>query len=373
MLDRFLRRGKYCRLRHGQGPGNRFSSRRRLPCADAARDARRVLLHELVSTTGLLPSLVERGCPSSPGAGTHSPTASPGCSAPCPPPAPRALVETAGQWSFSGHPEDRQRRRRGESVGFAVYGIVFRTLLPARARSAAWRDLVRGCTCKLEARGEIRGEGFRRRASGRRAVRRAGCRVGEGCGQCEISRELEELVVLGAADRQPRRGPNARGARCGDPSATVILFRDGLPVAAVEGRAVAPTRRLRSLHFEIETLAGAPFLRHPPGPPYPHGDAAGTSRLERARDRMRNFPPEPDPALAHFAVIDRGRSETQRATRSIDWRREKKVSPYVLVEALMPGGTPDRARHVALPEQGTLAEMARFPGALPRRPVAERE
>jgi ATP-dependent Lhr-like helicase len=77
--------------------------------------------HELISSTDLLPSLVERGLAELAGAGIATADSFAGLRALLAAPEKRrALVETAGRWSLLREREKRQRRSRGENVAQAL-------------------------------------------------------------------------------------------------------------------------------------------------------------------------------------------------------------------------------------------------------------
>jgi ATP-dependent Lhr-like helicase len=242
--------------------------------------------HELVSTTGLLPSLVERGLAELAGAGIATADSFAGLRALLAAPEKRrALVETAGRWSLLRH----QRTGNVEGVARTLlkrYGIVFRTLLQRESQLPPWRDLVRVYR-RLEARGEIRGGRFVGGFGGEQFA------APDAVGRLRAVRKLEkaeELVVLGAADPLNLVGILTPEARVAAIHRNRILFRDGLPVAAVEG---GQLRRLADCDLDdsrLRTLLARRSLRHPPALRIRTATPRETSRLERARDRMRNFP-----------------------------------------------------------------------------------
>jgi ATP-dependent Lhr-like helicase len=242
--------------------------------------------HELVSTTGLLPSLVERGLAELAGAGIATADSFAGLRALLAAPEKRrALVETAGRWSLLRH----QRTGNVEGVARTLlkrYGIVFRTLLQRESQLPPWRDLVRVYR-RLEARGEIRGGRFVGGFGGEQFA------APDAVGRLRAVRKLEkaeELVVLGAADPLNLVGILTPEVRVAAIHRNRILFRDGLPIAAVEG---GQLRRLADCDLDdsrLRTLLARRSLRHPPALRIRTATPRETSRLERARDRMRNFP-----------------------------------------------------------------------------------
>ncbi len=71
-------------------------------------------------------------------------------------------IETAGRWSLVRHEAPLGPEQSAESVArqlLARYGVLFRRLLAREALLPPWRDVVRACR-RLEARGEIRGGRF---------------------------------------------------------------------------------------------------------------------------------------------------------------------------------------------------------------------
>jgi ATP-dependent Lhr-like helicase len=252
-----------------------------------ALDARGAsFFHELVAATNLLPSIVERGLAELAGAGIATADSFAGLRALLAAPEKRrALVETAGRWSLL----KSEKTDNVEAVARTLlkrYGIVFRTLLQRESRLPPWRDLVRGYR-RLEARGEIRGGRFvggfggeqfaAPDAVGRlRAVRR--------------TEKTEELVVLSAADPLNLVGILTPEARVAAIHRNRVLFHHGLPIAAVEG---GHLRRLANSDLDdsrLRTLLAGRSLRHPPTLHVRTSTPRETTWLERARDRMRNYP-----------------------------------------------------------------------------------
>jgi ATP-dependent Lhr-like helicase len=112
------------------------------------------------------------------------------------------------------------------------YGVVFRKILDREAITVAWRDLLRVYR-RLEARGEIRGGRFVAGFSGEqfasteavqllRSIRRA---PAEGV-----------LISLSAADPLNLQGIITPGPRLSSSSTNRVLYRDGVPIAVLEGK-----------------------------------------------------------------------------------------------------------------------------------------
>ncbi|HEU5153627.1 MAG TPA: hypothetical protein VFU03_02735, partial [Gemmatimonadales bacterium] len=173
-------------------------------------------------------------------------------------------IEGAGRWSLL-HPDstsraaeprpsdlqerDRATRERGSPSGpsretaeiellaltlLARYGVVFRRLLARESLTLPWRELLQVYR-RLEARGEIRGGRFVAGMQGEqfarpeavaqlRAVRRAAKEV--------------ELVVLSAADPLNLTGFVTPGDRISALASNRIAWRNGVPIAALEGNEV---------------------------------------------------------------------------------------------------------------------------------------
>jgi ATP-dependent Lhr-like helicase len=157
-------------------------------------------------------------------------------------------IESAGRWwllrtpqTGNGPPPDNvpqlELQPREQAVeAFARlllrrYGIVFRRLLERETLQASWFELGRFYR-RLEARGEIRGGYFISAVSGEqfalpeavdllRSVRKAP--------------PAAELIALSAADPLNLVGILTPGARIASIRASRILFRDGLPIAALQG------------------------------------------------------------------------------------------------------------------------------------------
>jgi ATP-dependent helicase Lhr and Lhr-like helicase len=242
--------------------------------------------HELVSTTRLLPSLVERGLAELAGAGIATADSFAGLRALLAAPEKRrALVETAGRWSLL----KSEQTDNVEAIARTLlkrYGIVFRALLQRESRLPPWRDLVRVYR-RLEARGEIRGGRFVGGFGGEQFA------APDAVGRLRAVRKTEkteELVVLSAADPLNLVGILTPEARVAAIHRNRVLFRGGLPIAAVEG---GQLRRLADSDLDdakLRTLLARRSLRHPPALHVRTSTPRETTWLERARDRMRNYP-----------------------------------------------------------------------------------
>ena len=215
--------------------------------------------HELAKASGLLPSLVERGLAELAGAGVATADSFAGLRALLAPQDKRRnLIETAGRWALlSGERSDDV-----ESVARTLlkrYGVVFRGVLTRESRLPPWRDLVRVYR-RLEARGEIRGGRFVTGFGGEQFA------AADAVGRLRAVRKMEkagELVVLSAVDPLNLVGVLTPEDRVAAIYRNRILFRDGLPIAALEG---AQVRRLAESDMsdeKLRTLLARRSLRHP--------------------------------------------------------------------------------------------------------------
>src|SRR5262249_31256953 len=134
------------------------------------------------------------------------------------------------------------------------YGVVFRRLLTREANAAPWRALTRVYR-RLEARGEIRGGRFVSGMSGEQfALPEAVERLRE-IRRTDLS---GRLLVISAADPLNLAGIVIPGDRIRAIASTRIVFRDGVPLAALEGDYVRPLTDIPpALAGEVATaLAG---------------------------------------------------------------------------------------------------------------------
>jgi ATP-dependent helicase Lhr and Lhr-like helicase len=159
-------------------------------------------------------------------------------------------IETAGRWSLlhgrtggradgrSGEPTDvsptvRQSDRPTELFAKTLlrrYGIVFKRLVAQETGTPTWRELLMVYR-RLEARGEIRGGRFVTGMSGEQFA------LPEAVGQLRGIRRLEaagQLIALSAADPLNLTGIITPGERVPGITRNRILYRDGVPVAALE-------------------------------------------------------------------------------------------------------------------------------------------
>jgi ATP-dependent helicase Lhr and Lhr-like helicase len=152
-----------------------------------------------------------------------------------PAPGPRARRQFTGRWTaMPAAPSPRDREDALQTQAWALlrrYGVVFRRLLTREASAGPWRDLTRTYR-RLEARGEIRGGRFVTGVSGEQfalpdAVERLR----------EIRRTPSQghLVTVGTADPANLAGIVSSGDRLRSATRNKLVYRDGIPVAVLEG------------------------------------------------------------------------------------------------------------------------------------------
>ena len=159
-----------------------------------------------------------------------------------------ASIEFAGRWSLlprSGGLSAAMGASNGAGPREAAiekfarvllrrYGVVFRRLLERESFPVTWYELGR-IYRRWEARGEIRGGYFVGGVSGEQFA------LPEAIGLLRSIRKSSsngELITLSAADPLNLQGILTPGARIPAFTANRILFRDGLPIAALESREI---------------------------------------------------------------------------------------------------------------------------------------
>jgi ATP-dependent Lhr-like helicase len=158
-----------------------------------------------------------------------------------------ASIEFAGRWSllrtqliagsrssYNGQlPSSSSRDMAIEKFARVLlrrYGVVFRRLLERESLAVAWYDLSR-IYRRWEARGEIRGGYFVGGVSGEQFA------LPEAIGLLRSIRKTplrRELITLSAADPLNLQGILTPGPRIAALTSNRVLFRDGLPIAALE-------------------------------------------------------------------------------------------------------------------------------------------
>jgi ATP-dependent Lhr-like helicase len=149
----------------------------------------------------------------------------------------------SGRWTLVGGTASADARDRSlETQAWALlrrYGVVFRRLLTRESRGAPWRDLARVYR-RLEARGEIRGGRFVSGMSGEQfALPQAVERMRE------VRRTPSDgrLLAISGADPLNLAGIITSGDRVRAAGRSRLVYRDGIPLAALEGdlvRELAP-------------------------------------------------------------------------------------------------------------------------------------
>jgi ATP-dependent Lhr-like helicase len=205
----------------------------------------------MVAVTRLLPTLVERALGELAGAGLVTADSFSGLRALLTPPEKRKSlsgrgsgrasmygVDTAGRWALLSHEtgadDVANAKDRVEAIARALlgrYGVVFRTLLARESRLPPWRELVMVYR-RLEARGEIRGGRFVTGFGGEQFA------DADAVGRLRAVRKLEHsgaLIALSGADPLNLVGILTPDARVAAIARNRILFRDGVPIAALEG------------------------------------------------------------------------------------------------------------------------------------------
>src|SRR6476646_9579151 len=169
-----------------------------------------------------------------------------------------ASIEFAGRWSLLprnvGASNGAGTREAAiEKCARALlrrYGVVFRRLLERESFPVTWYELGRVYR-RSEARGEIRGGYFIGGVSGEQFA------LPEAIGLLRSIRKSSsnrELITLSAADPLNLQGVLTPGARIPAFTANRILFRDGLPIAALESREI---RTLSDAHIPGLQIANA--------------------------------------------------------------------------------------------------------------------
>jgi ATP-dependent Lhr-like helicase len=206
--------------------------------------------HELVPAAGLLATQVELALAELAGAGMVTSDSFAGLRALITPSSKRKPpaggqrrhrtvpfgIESAGRWSLLNSPVARSAPQtdRVTAIAFGLllrYGVVFKRLLTREPVAPPWRELLMAYR-RLEARGEIRGGRF---VSGMPGEQFA---LPEAVGQLRAVRRQEasgRLVAVSGADPLNLTGIITPGYRVPAVTRNRILYRDGVPVLALEG------------------------------------------------------------------------------------------------------------------------------------------
>jgi ATP-dependent Lhr-like helicase len=147
--------------------------------------------------------------------------------------------DLAGRWSAAPASVTLAREAAIETQARTLlgrYGVVFRRLLARETNVSTWRELT-GVYRRLEARGEIRGGRFVTGMSGEQfALPDAVARLRE----IRRSGRDGRLITISAADPLNLTGIVTNGDRIRAITATRIVFRDGIALAALEGDYLKP-------------------------------------------------------------------------------------------------------------------------------------
>ncbi len=181
-----------------------------------------------------------------------------------------ASIEFAGRWSLlrtqialkpSGNgAESSERDAAAAKFARALlrrYGVVFRRLLQRESFPVTWYELGR-IYRRWEARGEIRGGYFVAGISGEQFA------LPEAIGLLRSIRKTPpngEVITLSAADPLNLQGILTPGSRIAALTANRILFRDGLPIAALEAGEVRKISDAAISDLEIERALKVGKLR----------------------------------------------------------------------------------------------------------------
>jgi len=148
------------------------------------------------------------------------------------PDAGRARVPAAvGRWGLlvPPQPEDVQAERSARQL-LSRYGVVFRDLLVRETTLPPWRDLLVALR-RMEARGEIRGGRF---VSGFVGEQFALPEAVDGLRAMRKTPEQVELVRAAATDPLNLVGVTSAGPKVAAVVGNAILYRNGVPIAALE-------------------------------------------------------------------------------------------------------------------------------------------
>jgi ATP-dependent Lhr-like helicase len=146
-------------------------------------------------------------------------------------------MENAGRWSLTkaGAQTDAVSPEAAELIAWTLlrrYGVVFRRLLERETLLPPWRDLLRVFR-RLEARGEIRGGRFVDGFSGEQYA------LPEAVGRLRAIRKEPKrgtLISVSAVDPLNLIGIAMPGERLAALSGNRLLYRDGEPIAVLDGK-----------------------------------------------------------------------------------------------------------------------------------------
>jgi ATP-dependent Lhr-like helicase len=146
----------------------------------------------------------------------------------------RGGADTSGRWSIVRREATANREDAVRALAWTLlarYGVVFRRVLARESSGVPWRDLARVYRT-LEARGEIRGGRFVSGMSGEQfALPDAVDRLRE----LRRSGPDHALLTISAADPLNLTGIIAGAERVRSAAGSRIVYRNGVPLAALEG------------------------------------------------------------------------------------------------------------------------------------------
>jgi ATP-dependent helicase Lhr and Lhr-like helicase len=150
----------------------------------------------------------------------------------------------AGRWTLlppapDPSPDNTTREQAIEAHAWVLlrrYGVVFRRLLTREVIAPAWRELTRVYR-RLEARGEIRGGRF---VSGMSGEQFALPRAVERLREVRRSRPDDKVMVISTADPMNLAGIVTAGDRVRAAARNRIAYRNGVPLAVLEGQVIRP-------------------------------------------------------------------------------------------------------------------------------------
>jgi ATP-dependent helicase Lhr and Lhr-like helicase len=150
-------------------------------------------------------------------------------------PARMNRAEAAGRWSLIERSERLEQSERTIEL-FALtllrrYGVVFRRLLTRESLDVPWRELARVYR-RLEARGDIRGGRF---VSGMSGEQFALPEAVERLREVRRTAHDDRLTTISGADPLNLTGIVTGDERIRASASTRIVYRNGIPVAAMEG------------------------------------------------------------------------------------------------------------------------------------------
>jgi ATP-dependent Lhr-like helicase len=154
-------------------------------------------------------------------------------------PIPGPRTQGTGRWSVLHGGSGVDRETAVETQARALlrrYGVVFRRVLAREANPAPWRELVRVYR-RLEARGDIRGGRF---VSGMSGEQFALADAVERLRETRRTPPDGRCLAISAADPLNLAGIVTSGERVRAVAATRVVYRDGVPLAAMEGDYVRP-------------------------------------------------------------------------------------------------------------------------------------